>query len=386
MSDITEALGTATEGSLFSKAVSKDGTPVEKGHFAEGACLNCGTQLTGKHCHECGQKAHLHRTIGAFFHDLLHGALHLDGKLWRTLPLLILKPGLLTRRYIDGERTSFVSPMALFLFSVFLMFAVFQAIGLTTPTDFRIDPRDQLEAGLRGEVQRVGGEISALEERLAQETLTDEQVSALNEQRAELELEMTEIEQAANLSLDWLSSDTQTNVAGGVPVETDEEGNTTIPLSLDGNTQMNIGTTGVEWIDDAWSKWRTNPGLMLYKLQANAYKFSWLLIPISIPFVWIMFAWKRRFKAYDHAIFVTYSIAFVSLLFITLSLLTAGGIGGGWVFLALVLVPPLHVYKHLKYTYGLSRFSALWRLFVLLNFITIIIFLFAWVLLLLGAF
>ena len=137
MSDITEAIGTAAEGGLLGKAVSKDGTPIEKGHFAEGACLNCGTELTGKHCHECGQKAHLHRTIGAFFHDLLHGALHLDGKVWRTLPLLIRKPGELTRRYVEGERTNFVSPMALFLFSVFLMFAVFQALGISTPTDLR---------------------------------------------------------------------------------------------------------------------------------------------------------------------------------------------------------------------------------------------------------
>jgi hypothetical protein len=40
-----------------------------------------------------------------------------------------LAPGQLTRRYIEGERARFVSPVALFLFSVFLMFAVFSSIG-----------------------------------------------------------------------------------------------------------------------------------------------------------------------------------------------------------------------------------------------------------------
>ena len=64
---------------------------------------------------------------------------------------------------------------------------------------------------------------------------------------------------------------------------------------------------------------------MLYKLQANGYKFSWLLIPISVPFVWLLFAWKRHFRAYDHAIFVTYSIAFMSLFFIALSLAIKAG-------------------------------------------------------------
>ncbi len=64
-------------------------------------------------------------------HDLVHGVLHLDGKFWRTLPLLAWRPGELTRRYVDGERAKFVSPMAMFLFSVFLMFAVLSICGVS---------------------------------------------------------------------------------------------------------------------------------------------------------------------------------------------------------------------------------------------------------------
>lgn len=85
--------------------------------------------LAGEFCHCCGQKAHVHRTLSAFWHDLLHGVLHFEGKIWRTLPLLGWKPGDLTLRYIEGERARFVSPVALFLFTVFLMFAVFSVAG-----------------------------------------------------------------------------------------------------------------------------------------------------------------------------------------------------------------------------------------------------------------
>ena len=46
-----------------------------------------------------------------------------------ALPLLALQPGKLTREYIDGRRASYVSPIALFLFVVFLTFAVFNATG-----------------------------------------------------------------------------------------------------------------------------------------------------------------------------------------------------------------------------------------------------------------
>ena len=54
---------------------------------------------------------------------------HFEGKVWRTLPMLVAHPGSLTRRYIDGERARFVSPLALFLFFVFLMFATISSLG-----------------------------------------------------------------------------------------------------------------------------------------------------------------------------------------------------------------------------------------------------------------
>ncbi|MEL7189594.1 MAG: hypothetical protein AAGK17_08600, partial [Pseudomonadota bacterium] len=133
-------------------------------------------------------------------------------------------------------------------------------------------------------------------------------------------------------------------------------------------------------------KWRENPSLMLYKLQANGYKFSWLLIPLSIPFVWLLFAWRRKFKAYDHAIFVTYSLSFMSLLFITASVIGISPLGAGWAVGLVLIAAPLHLYKHLRHSYGLSRFSTLWRLILLNFFMLFVIILFMQALLLIGAF
>ena len=116
------------------------------GHTHEGACLNCGTELVGPHCHACGQRAHVHRTLGAFFHDLLHGVLHFEGKTWRTIPMLAWKPGQLTREYIDGKRARYVSPIALFLFVVFLSFALFSMRSTTiTRLYFQVPPEEPIE-------------------------------------------------------------------------------------------------------------------------------------------------------------------------------------------------------------------------------------------------
>ncbi len=125
---------------------------------------------------------------------------------------------------------------------------------------------------------------------------------------------------------------------------------------------------------------------MLYKLQANGYKFSWLLIPLSIPFVWLSFAWRRRFRAYDHAIFVTYSLSFMSLLFITASLLALIPNVGWMVALMVMFVPPIHLYKQLRGAYEIGRFSAFWRLMFLSMCIWIVLLLFLQILLALGAF
>jgi hypothetical protein len=140
---------------------AKESGAASDGHTHESACLNCGTQLIGDHCHACGQRAHVHRTLGAFFHDLLHGVLHLEGKTWRTLPMLAWRPGELTRRYIDGERARFVSPLGLFLFTVFLMFVVFSSIGGPLPPD----TTSQVQTGMTESAKAVRGQVAELERR-----------------------------------------------------------------------------------------------------------------------------------------------------------------------------------------------------------------------------
>ena len=91
MSGELEAAGTAIEGALLGAAV--DGAPGVGSAHGSGACLNCGAQLSGPYCAQCGQQAHVHRTLAAIWHDILHSVLHFDGKFWRTLPLLTLRPG-----------------------------------------------------------------------------------------------------------------------------------------------------------------------------------------------------------------------------------------------------------------------------------------------------
>src|SRR3954467_15812654 len=158
-----ESIGEAVTGGMAARAVEP--AAGEGQSEGQGACLNCGTALIGPHCHQCGQAGHVHRTLGAFWHDLAHGVLHFDGKIWRTLPLLAWRPGELTRRYVAGERARFVSPMALFLFSVFLMFAVFSSIGGPFGSNVRPPATPEGAAGIARESQALERRIAGLESR-----------------------------------------------------------------------------------------------------------------------------------------------------------------------------------------------------------------------------
>lgn len=72
-------------------------------------CLNCDTQLIGKFCSNCGQKADTHRiTFKHFFmHDLLHGVWHFEKGMLFTAKEALCRPGKAALDYIAGKRIKY---------------------------------------------------------------------------------------------------------------------------------------------------------------------------------------------------------------------------------------------------------------------------------------
>lgn len=322
-----EAIGDAVSGGMLGRAVESKAGEAADGHTQETNCLNCGAALTGPFCHECGQHAHVHRTLSAFFHDFLHGVLHFEGKIWRTLPLLVWRPGDLTRRYIDGQRAHFISPIALFLFSVFLMFAVLSATG-------NVNPNLGNSRDLAVQQQNTEANIARLQKKRA-ELLAEKQPTVSVDQDIEEE----------QASLDVIKMMRGKGVSSAV-------------LNKDSSIQSDVPI-----FKEAFAKAKQNPELVLYKLKMNSYKWSWAVIPLSVPFVWLLFPFSRRFRVYDHTVFVTYSLAFMTILVSFGTLLAAAGINA--VAPVFMFIPPIHMYRQLRGAYGCGRWGALWRTAIL---------------------
>lgn len=128
-----------------------------------------------------------------------------------------------------------------------------------------------------------------------------------------------------------------------------------------------------------------NPELTLYKIEQKAYKLSFLLIPLSLPMLWLLFAGRRGAHLYDHTVFVLYSLSFMSLLIIVTTLMTrTGDLGGNLASAALMVIPPIHMFRQLRGAYGLSRRGALWRTAALLLLSAIVLVVYFGLMLVLG--
>ena len=86
-------------------------------------CGNCGATLTGIYCSVCGQHAHESaRSVSALFHDAWHLFTHVDGRLWQSLYLLLVRPGRLTQEYFAERRARYLPPVRLYLVLSVLFF------------------------------------------------------------------------------------------------------------------------------------------------------------------------------------------------------------------------------------------------------------------------
>lgn len=259
-------------------------------------CANCETPLAGAFCHACGQKAHLHDKLKHLVEEFAEGIAHFDGRLWRTLPLLALNPGRLSREWMAGRRVRYVAPLHLFLFAVFLLFLIPNFTGRHL-FDF----------------PQPGSPASG------------------------------------NAAL-WIDNadGTRTAIAPG-DLET---------LSAEEDIPAPVAT-----VLHLAGKLTKNPKYYGYKMEALAYKLSFVTVPISVAILWLMYAWRRRFSLYHHAVVSLYGLGFVALMFAVSSLFS-----GGWAAalnLLITIVAPIHAAVHLRGAYGSGWVQTVLRTLVL---------------------
>src|SRR6266496_6501401 len=116
-------------------------------------CENCGAELQGHWCAQCGQPAiEYRRSFRYVLADLLHEFLNWDSKFFATIALVILKPWRLTNEFVAGKRVRYVNPLRLYLLaSILFFFAVNYGARDLRFEPGKLSPKDraELEADLK---------------------------------------------------------------------------------------------------------------------------------------------------------------------------------------------------------------------------------------------
>ena len=356
-----DAAGGAITGGVLAGAVEK---PTGKaGEHDHGVCSDCGAQTSGNFCANCGQPTHVHRTLLHLGEELLHGVMHFDARIWRTLPLLWLNPGRLTREWVAGRRARYVSPLAMFLFTLFVMFF---ALSFMPQYESRVVVADDI-AEDRAALAEAEQALAQVRAELAQQPSSVGRAATVEAERlvAQRRESLAKLEQQVSqgradglkpgswqASLKDMAAGDETHDGTGQPKATGQD------AKSEGH---GFGATVMKKLQ--------NPDLAVYKLQQTMYKFAFLLVPLSIPFVALLFLWKRGFTLYDHGVFVLYSLTFMAMLLMAMVLAGTflGAVGQVAVFAGMLAIPS-HVFAQLKGAYGLKVFSTLWRTVALLIF------------------
>jgi len=317
-------------------------------------CANCQTPLVGPHCHECGQLAEdFHKSIWKLTVEAVESLLHLDGRLFSTLPDLIRRPGQLTREYLDGKRASQVAPFRMFLVILLIAFFVGHAASKAGAGKHEAtgDHDTTVHSGsiLNTNVIRPGSPEAQAYER---EVMADP--------------DMTENEKKTQIAAargDWASFGR--HLADDVSEQT-KAGAAAAPKMDDAQDAEKLRNLE-HWFNARMEQVRQDPARFALILEIWAHRVAILALPVSALMLTLLFAFNRRYYVFDHVIFSMHSLSFQLLLLIVIMALGVLTPLAWW----LLLLAPVHLFIHMKGTYQRSTIGTLARMFVLWNLTTV---------------
>ncbi len=324
-------------------------------------CMNCGVPLAGQYCSACGQRhePHVH-TIGHFTAEAVESITHADSRLWRTLGYLLVKPGRLTREFLDGRRASFLPPFRLYI----VISVVFFLVGMPEKVTVKPEaPSETLDAAtLIAQAEEFESPDNPLPEAMRQRT-----AKYLREEAAKA---------AAR------------EAAGIKPKQREAKPAVTDPLEEDGTTHDNVNVSfgglnrfceSLEKPDNANSVFRSNLLARCRRLASsdgsnlgsvivhNVPRAMFIFLPL-LALVMKLLYWRPKRYYVEHLLFLIHNHAFVFLATTLLILIARVPFTGplmGWLGTATSVYVVWYLFRAMRVVYGQGRGLTLAKYFTL---------------------
>lgn len=371
------AAGAAVEGGALAALAGARGRSRFPPPAEPGACANCGTRLRGQVCHSCGQNSDdFHRPVWSLVKDVLDGLFSFDGRFWRTVPPLLVRPGHVTRAYLTGVRARYVQPFRLFIAASVLFFLVAflggdfdgqlrvngAPVSVDAPATMaeldaaerelaaRIEAGGPAAAGLRIARDQVIAQRERLQAQADDAGETGEAEPAAEdtlESRLAQQIRQREAQKAAmrRALLPELYADAP-------PAPGD------LSFTMSDLTWMPLAFR--QRLADRYDYIADNPRAFIEALKRWIPRMVFLLLPVYALLLSILHIWRRGFYFYDHLIVALHFHAF--LFFFLILLIGAGQvIGAGWTILIFLIWSNYALYRIHRVVYECSRFGSVLR-------------------------
>jgi hypothetical protein len=314
-------------------------------------CENCGAQLTGHYCSQCGQAAiDYRRSFGHVVLDVLNEFLNWDSKFFGTIGLLVTRPWRLTNEFVEGKRVRHVHPVRLYLLaSILFFFAVNYGVkGLKLePGKIPEEKRADVAAAIaekRDEIEKELGKenLSADERRKAQEVLDY----------------LTKPSPSATASAPATPSPTSAPTASPSDAEKQYGPVTDRPFIVFDDAKS---TTPFErWLEarakEKMGEHGTKMGLFITTLFSNLPYMMLCCIPLFALVLKVLYI-RRRIFYIDHLIYALHihTFFYTGIMLIVLTTMglnrTIPGTFAGWVIALLWIAFVLQIWLSIRYVY-----------------------------------
>jgi len=328
-------------------------------------CENCGADLQGHWCSQCGQPAiEYRRSFRYVVADLLNEFLNWDSKFFTTIALLILKPWRLTNEFLAGKRVQYVNPLRLYLLaSILFFFAVnYGAKGIRIdPTKFSDEKRAEVAAAIadkRGEIEEELSKDNLNPQQRekvqkALDYLTKPKSSATTTPMPE---ETSSPTAAPSASATAASSQQTYGPVGDRPFVVFDDAKSTTPFErwIEGRAKEKMGEHG------------TKMGLFISTLFSNLPYMMLCCIPLFALVLKLLYI-RRRLFYIDHLIYALHIHTFFYAGIMLIVLATIGlihslpGAIAGWLIALLWVAFVTQIFLSIRYVYRQGWFFSIFK-------------------------
>jgi hypothetical protein len=323
-------------------------------------CLNCGTLVQGRYCHQCGQENIVtHQNFWALTRHFIYDLFHFDGKFFDTIKYFFTRPGYVARQYAEGKRMSFLDPIRIYLFTSAIFFLVFFSMkGLNIGEDLENEPissrqRAQLSDFYQEQLKQKPGD-SVLAQR----------IRLLNDTTIRLTLD----------TLGWRRDLAQSMTINGRRYRSVAEFDS-VQKVLPKDSQLNFFERYFmrKAMQSNLKYGSEKQGIKVF-IDQLLHKLPYMLF-LSLPFfagiLKLLYIRRKNFYYSDHAVFTLYHYVFSFILLLLIMLVSELGDRLRWGFaetiiVVLSLIWPVYLFIEMKNFYRQSKRKTFVK-FILLN-------------------